>query len=179
VNRAIAARLAELKPIVEARLKEGAEKIAQVVESKISDGLDRLMTYAIDYAKLCQLQHLRATDPEHQDVRGLQTGLLAVTCEMVGKTLYKVAKYDSAIERDKLAIKKQYAIELQEWSEKVDHKFDSVEWLKTAKSPEKADPSPRPLWTCPQCGGPMVLIERVNPLELRLRSPPVPIARRP
>jgi D-proline reductase (dithiol) PrdB len=38
---------------------------------------------------------------------------------------------------------------------------------------------PPPLWTCPQCGGPMVLIERLNPIELRLRSPPVPVARQP
>ena len=37
---------------------------------------------------------------------------------------------------------------------------------------QKAASSPRPLWTCPQCGGPMVLIERLNPRELRLRAPP-------
>ena len=37
---------------------------------------------------------------------------------------------------------------------------------------EKARSSPGPLWTCPICGGPMVLIERLSPLELRLRSPP-------
>src|ERR1700722_15928753 len=43
---------------------------------------------------------------------------------------------------------------------------------------EKARSSPGPLWTCPTCGGPMVLIERMSPLELRLRSPPVPAAQR-
>ena len=43
---------------------------------------------------------------------------------------------------------------------------------------EKARSSPGPLWTCPTCGGPMVLIERLSPLELRLRSPPVPAAQR-
>ena len=48
-----------------------------------------------------------------------------------------------------------------------------------AASEEKACSSPRPLWTCPSCGGPMVLIERLSPLELRLRSPPVPVAQRP
>jgi hypothetical protein len=47
------------------------------------------------------------------------------------------------------------------------------------RSDEKADSSPRPLWICPQCGGPMVLIERLSPMELRLRSPPVPIAQQP
>jgi hypothetical protein len=41
-------------------------------------------------------------------------------------------------------------------------------------SEEKAGSSTRPLWTCPQCGGPMVLIEPVSSLELRLRSPPIP-----
>ena len=40
----------------------------------------------------------------------------------------------------------------------------------------KADSSPRPLWTCPQCGGPMILIERPSPIELRFRSPPIPAA---
>ena len=47
-----------------------------------------------------------------------------------------------------------------------------------AGSEEKAVSSPQPLWTCPQCGGPMVLIERLSPLELRLRSPPVPDTQR-
>lgn len=30
----------------------------------------------------------------------------------------------------------------------------------------------RPLWLCPQCGGPMVLLERLSLVEARLRSPP-------
>jgi hypothetical protein len=30
----------------------------------------------------------------------------------------------------------------------------------------------RPLWLCPQCGGPMILLERLSPIEARLRSPP-------
>jgi hypothetical protein len=41
-----------------------------------------------------------------------------------------------------------------------------------AGSEEKTISSPSPLWTCPQCGGPMVLIERLTPRELRLRAPP-------
>ena len=31
---------------------------------------------------------------------------------------------------------------------------------------------PRPLWRCPQCGGPMVVIERLTAAQLKLRSPP-------
>ena len=33
--------------------------------------------------------------------------------------------------------------------------------------------SPRAMWQCPECGGPMILLERLTPVELRLRSPPV------
>jgi hypothetical protein len=29
-----------------------------------------------------------------------------------------------------------------------------------------------PLWICPRCGGPIVLIERLTPTQARLRSPP-------
>jgi len=32
--------------------------------------------------------------------------------------------------------------------------------------------SPSDLWTCPKCGGPMVVIERLTAAELQLRSPP-------
>jgi hypothetical protein len=44
------------------------------------------------------------------------------------------------------------------------------------RSSEKVGSSPRPLWTCPQCGGPIVLMERLSPIQLRLRTPPVPVA---
>jgi hypothetical protein len=30
-----------------------------------------------------------------------------------------------------------------------------------------------PLWLCPQCGGPMVVIERLTAAQIQLRSPPV------
>ena len=32
--------------------------------------------------------------------------------------------------------------------------------------------SPSDLWTCPKCGGPMVIIERFTAAEIQLRSPP-------
>jgi hypothetical protein len=44
-------------------------------------------------------------------------------------------------------------------------------------SVEKDASSPRPLWMCPQCGAPMVLIERLSVAQLRLRSPPILNAR--
>src|SRR5207248_977795 len=46
-------------------------------------------------------------------------------------------------------------------------------------APEGAGPSSPPLWTCPQCGGPMVLIGRLSALDLRMRSPPVPAEQQP
>jgi hypothetical protein len=38
--------------------------------------------------------------------------------------------------------------------------------------PEAKCDSVHPLWLCPQCGGPMLLLERLSPLQARLRSPP-------
>jgi hypothetical protein len=32
---------------------------------------------------------------------------------------------------------------------------------------------PSPLWLCPKCGGPMVVLERLTAAEIQLRSPPV------
>jgi hypothetical protein len=36
--------------------------------------------------------------------------------------------------------------------------------------------SPSDLWSCPKCGGPMVVIERLTAAEIQLRSPPPPDA---
>jgi predicted Zn-ribbon and HTH transcriptional regulator len=43
----------------------------------------------------------------------------------------------------------------------------------------KAGLSPQQLWSCPHCGGPMVLIQRLTAIEIRSRSPPVPVAQHP
>jgi len=40
--------------------------------------------------------------------------------------------------------------------------------------PEASSPKEtRPLWLCPNCGGPMVVIERLSAAQLQLRSPPL------
>ena len=45
--------------------------------------------------------------------------------------------------------------------------------LDAAPLPDVPSPTAsRPTWTCPQCGGPMVLIERLTPGQVLLRSPP-------
>jgi hypothetical protein len=36
---------------------------------------------------------------------------------------------------------------------------------------------PTSLWTCPQCGGPMILLERLSAAQIALRSPPLPLVR--
>jgi Putative transposase len=42
--------------------------------------------------------------------------------------------------------------------------------------PEVSTAAPSDLWTCPKCGGPMLVIERLPATEIQLRSPPVPDA---
>ena len=37
----------------------------------------------------------------------------------------------------------------------------------------------RPAWTCPQCGGPMVVVERLTRGQALLRAPPAPQPARP
>jgi len=32
-------------------------------------------------------------------------------------------------------------------------------------------------WTCPQCGGPMIILQRLTAAQITLRSPPLPVAR--
>ena len=48
--------------------------------------------------------------------------------------------------------------------------------LLAESTPQAATPAPaavdRPLWTCPVCGGPMKVIERLTPRQVRLRAPP-------
>jgi hypothetical protein len=40
-----------------------------------------------------------------------------------------------------------------------------------------ATPPPTSPWTCPQCGGPMIILERLSAAQIALRSPPLPPAR--
>jgi len=39
--------------------------------------------------------------------------------------------------------------------------------------PDASPQAPGPLWRCPQCAGPMMLVERFTAAEARLRSPPI------
>jgi len=41
-------------------------------------------------------------------------------------------------------------------------------------SPTSVSTSP---WTCPQCGGPMIILQRLTAAQIVLRSPPLPVAR--
>jgi hypothetical protein len=40
-----------------------------------------------------------------------------------------------------------------------------------------ATPLPPSPWTCPQCGGPMIILERLSAAQIALRSPPLPLLR--
>jgi Putative transposase/Transposase zinc-binding domain len=50
--------------------------------------------------------------------------------------------------------------------------FDAVQPSRTQPEASPAQ-EPRPLWLCPKCGGPMVVIERLTAAQLQLRSPPL------
>ena len=41
---------------------------------------------------------------------------------------------------------------------------------------EVSTAGPNDLWTCPKCGGPMLIIERLTAAQIQLRSPPAPDA---
>jgi hypothetical protein len=38
---------------------------------------------------------------------------------------------------------------------------------------------PSPLWTCPNCGGPMIVVQRWTAAQIQLRSPPIPVTAAP
>jgi predicted RNA-binding Zn-ribbon protein involved in translation (DUF1610 family) len=42
-----------------------------------------------------------------------------------------------------------------------------------AESEPSTAPTTQPLWRCPKCGGPMVVVERFTAAQLQLRSPPL------
>jgi hypothetical protein len=53
-----------------------------------------------------------------------------------------------------------------------------------AEPPTSADdegpsttPPPASPWTCPHCGGPMIIVERLTAAQIPLRSPPLPLPR--
>jgi hypothetical protein len=40
-------------------------------------------------------------------------------------------------------------------------------------APEGSTAGPSDLWSCPKCGGPMTVVERLTASEIQLRSPPL------
>lgn len=48
-----------------------------------------------------------------------------------------------------------------------------------AKQDDSAVNDSTTLWTCPHCGGPMVVVERLTAAQIQLRSPPVPVTGAP
>jgi hypothetical protein len=49
---------------------------------------------------------------------------------------------------------------------------DSATTANSAVTHSAASGQPVPLWTCPLCGGPMVVIERLTAVQIKLRPPP-------
>lgn len=111
-----------------------ADKLARPARVAIKDKAQRIINYDQRLrdlyerrAKLYDLIQARANDPEHADVTGANTGLLAVTYKKLGKTLIKEATFDAALAREILSIEremreleKQSSIEMGHWTEKFD-----------------------------------------------------------
>ena len=94
---AMAARVAEIEvPIIEAA-QEALQTKANVL---ITNKIQRIETYERDFAAMMDLLQARANDPTHQDVPGIQTGLLVVSYVAAGKVSHKEAKFDSALSRE-------------------------------------------------------------------------------
>jgi hypothetical protein len=130
-------RMAELKPMVEARLKEGTEKIAQVVEDEVTTSLGRVLSLAVRRRKMLDIIDARAKYPDHQWAPGGNTGMIITSERSLGKFgMVKTHEFDATLSRDLRETEKQIAIELKQWSEKVEHKFDPMEWLRTASVEE-------------------------------------------
>jgi hypothetical protein len=52
--------------------------------------------------------------------------------------------------------------------------FQALDTLQPSRTEPEASPvqKPNPLWVCPKCGGPMMVIERLTAAQIQLRSPP-------
>jgi hypothetical protein len=44
--------------------------------------------------------------------------------------------------------------------------------LQLSTESQRSNPSSHDTWLCPKCGGPMVVVERFNAVEIHFRSPP-------
>jgi hypothetical protein len=73
---------------------------------------------------------------DHQWAPGGNTGMVITGEKAVGKKIIKTHEFDATISRELRETEKQVAIELKQWSEKGEHKFDPIEWLRTASVEE-------------------------------------------
>jgi len=121
-------RIAELTPMVEARLKEGAEKIAQVVEDEVTRSLGRVLSLAVRRRNMLDVIEARAKHPENQWAPGGNTGMIITSERSLGKFgTIKTHEFDATISRELRETEKQTAIELKQWSEKVEHKLPTID----------------------------------------------------
>ena len=133
----VAARMAELQPVIDARLEEGAKEMAQVVEDEVLTSMGRVLSLAIRRRKMLDVIEARAKHPENQWAPGGNTGMVITSERTLGKFgTIKTHEFDATLSRELRESEKQIAIELKQWSRKVDQKFDPVEWLKTASAEE-------------------------------------------
>jgi|HubBroStandDraft_5_1064220.scaffolds.fasta_scaffold159096_2 hypothetical protein len=132
----VTARLAELQPVIDAQLEETVKEIAQAVEDEVLTSMGRVVSLSIRRRKMLDVIDARAVYPDHQWAPGGNTGMIITGEKAVGKKIIKTHEFDATISRELRETEKQIAIELKQWSEKVKHKFDPMEWLRTASVEE-------------------------------------------
>ncbi len=51
--------------------------------------------------------------------------------------------------------------------------FAALGALPRAEPETSMTQEPKPLWLCPNCGAPMIVVERLTAAQIQLRSPPI------
>src|SRR5580658_5922332 len=95
-----------------------------------------VVSLSIRRRKMLDVIDARAVYPDHQWAPGGNTGMIITGEKAVGKKIIKTHEFDATISRELRETEKQVAIELKQWSEKGEHKFDPIEWLRTASVEE-------------------------------------------
>jgi hypothetical protein len=132
----VASRLRELQPVIDARLDESAKEMAHVVDDEVLSSMGRVISLSLRRRNMLDVIAARAKHPDSQWAPGGNTGLIITSFKAVGRENVRPHEFDATLSRELRETEKQIAIELKQWSEKVDQKFDPVQWLRTA-TPEE------------------------------------------
>lgn len=117
----IALRIAELKPEADKYVNQIVDaETAKYVAEEIRTKAGRVQAIAERRQRLYDVIAARAADPDHADVPGHKTGLIAITMKALGTRYVKEASVDTALLRELRAMEQQVAQELGQWVERAE-----------------------------------------------------------